>query len=69
MNQKGFSPVLIIVVILGLFALAGGACYLGTRANQPQQNQATTIPSVQNSPTTQPTQNYKQNASTTSNIL
>lgn len=61
-NQRGNVPIIIGGVLL-LLIIAGGAYYLGTRQNQPVQQQATTVPTDQSSPTAQPTQEANQNTS------
>ncbi len=44
-NQKGFAPILILVGILAIIAVAGGAYYFGKSQNPKPQPQATTTPS------------------------
>lgn len=59
MKEKGFSPILVLVGVLILVAVGGGAYYLGTIKNKsPIQNQATISP-AKPSPSPAETANWK----------
>lgn len=65
MNKKGFGTIFVIIGVLVILGLVGGAYYFGIRQNQPiPQQQATASPTtIQTPPTNLPTQSSNQEVS------